>query len=282
MLLGAHMSISGGLHLSLERGRSIGCTAIQIFTKNASQWRAKPITDEDISAYLEMQAETGIGPVVAHDSYLINLASSDRALFEKSYDAFRIEMQRAESLGIPHLVTHPGAHKGAGEEEGIRLISGALTRLHRDTPGFNVKVCLETTAGQGTSLGHTFEQIARMIELTEESDRLSVCLDTCHVFVASYPLSTVEEYHSTMDEFDRIIGLDRLAVIHLNDAKKGAGSRVDRHEHIGKGEMGLEAFRGIMNDKRLDDVPKLLETHKGKDMEEDVMNMDVLKSLVEN
>jgi deoxyribonuclease-4 len=241
MLLGAHMSISGGLHLSLERGRSIGCTAIQIFTKNASQWRAKPITDEDVAAYKEKQAETGIGPVVAHDSYLINLASNNPGLFTKSYDAFLIEMQRAELLGIPYLVIHPGAHKGAGEDEGIRLISGALSRLHRDTPDFKMKVCLETTAGQGTTLGYTFEQIARMIELTEESDRLAVCFDTCHAFVAGYPLSTAEEYESTIAEFDRIISLDRLAVIHLNDAKKAAGSRVDRHAHIGQGEMGLEA-----------------------------------------
>lgn len=281
--LGAHMSISGGLKNAFGRGEQVGCDTVQIFTKNANQWKAKPITPEDIEGFIGEQKRTGIYPAFAHDSYLINLGSPDPALYEKSIAAFQIEMERAEALKLPFLVMHPGSHVGSGEEEGLKKIAESFNRFHRQCPGFQLKIALETTAGQGTNLGYRFEQLRRIIDMVEEADRLAVCLDTCHVFAAGYNISTPEGYEAVMEEFDRIIGLDRIVAFHLNDAKKGLGSRVDRHEHIGHGALGLEAFRSLVNDPRFNGIPMTLETQKGTDEKGndwDVVNLEVLRGLI--
>ena len=259
-LVGAHTSVAGGLHNGLTEGRRIGGTTVQVFTKNASQWRAPELSAETVESFRRTRTQTGLSPVIAHDSYLINLASSDPALAGKSCDAFVEELRRAEALGIDFLVTHPGAHKGDGEADGIRRVAERLNRVHDRTKGFAVKALLETTAGQGTTLGHRFEHLAEMIRLLEQPGRIGICLDTCHVFAAGYDLRTEDAYHQTFEEFDRVVGLDRLLVIHANDSKREFGSRVDRHEHIGKGEIGSKAFRLLMNDPRFRNIPKILET----------------------
>jgi deoxyribonuclease-4 len=281
MLLGAHMSIAGGVFNAFAQGEEFGCTTIQIFTKSSNQWRAKELSDEEVEKYHSEQKRTGIDPVIAHDSYLINLGSPDKALIKKSREAFLVEMQRCETLKIPYLVTHPGSHLGKGEEWGIKRIAESLDWLHEKASGFKVKIALETTAGQGTNLGYRFEQIASMIEQTAEPDRLAVCVDTCHIFAAGYDITTRKAYEQTISEFDRIIGLKRLAVIHFNDSKRELGSRVDRHSHIGEGNIGEEAFGFFMRDKRFEKIPKLLETPKGDDGEMDRINMDKLRKLAE-
>jgi deoxyribonuclease-4 len=277
MLLGAHMSIAGGLSNAFGHGEKFDCDTIQIFTKSNNQWKAKELTDEDIEKYFDEQKRTGINPVVAHDSYLINLGSPDENLIKKSREAFLVELERCEKLKIPFLVTHPGSHLKIGEDWGISRIADSLDWVHERTEGYNVKVALETTAGQGSNLGYKFEQIATMIERTKYSDRLAVCMDTCHVFAAGYDISIESGYKKTMSEFNRIIGLDKLAVMHLNDSKKELGSRVDRHDHIGKGFIGEDAFGFIMRDKRLKKIPKLLETPKEDEM--DRVNLGILKKL---
>ena len=280
-LLGAHMSISGGVFTAPARGEELGCTAIQIFTKNANRWDAKPLSKDDVSAYNEELSKTGIGSVVAHDSYLINLCSPDKNLIKKSRNAFLIEMERCELLNIPALVTHPGSHVGTGEETGIKAIAASLDWLHENFDGTTAKVALETTAGQGTNLGYTFEQIAQMIELTKQSDRLVVCLDTCHIFAAGYDIRTEDTYNDTIEKFDAVIGLDRLACIHLNDSKFDFEKKRDRHEGIGKGYIGLDGFKFVMNDERFKDIPKVLETPKGDDGKElDIINLKKLRSLL--
>ena len=280
MLLGAHMSISGGMFMSLERGKSIGCQTIQVFTKNANQWKAKLLTKKDIEDYLEHQRKTGISPVVAHDSYLINLASPDPESYEKSIEAFFIEMERAEKLGIPYLIFHPGAHLGSGEEEGLKRIADSINRVYKRARGFSLKLLLETTAGQGTNLGYSFEQLARIIDLVDKKKYMGVCYDTCHTFAAGYDIRDKSSYNKTFEDFDRVIGLERLKVFHINDSKKGLGSRIDRHEHIGKGMLGIEAFRLLLNDKQFKDTPMILETPKGKEMKEDIMNLKILRGLI--
>lgn len=277
MLLGAHMSIAGGIFKAFAEGERVGCTAIQVFTKSSNQWRAKPLTEQDLEAYRAEQKRTGIAPVIAHDSYLINLGSPDEALLEKSRLALLEELNRCEALNIPYLVTHPGSHVGQGEEWGLGQIARSLDWLHERADGFKAKIALETTAGQGSGLGHKFEQLAKMMELSKNPERIKVCIDTCHLFAAGYDISTLEGYEKTIAEFDRIIGLKCLAAIHLNDSKKGLGSRVDRHEHIGKGAIGLEAFGFFMRDKRFEKIPKLLETPKEDDM--DRINLGILKNL---
>jgi len=277
MLLGAHMSIAGGAYNALLDGEKVGCTTIQIFTKSSNQWRAKPLSDEELERYHAEQKRTGIKPVVAHDSYLINLGSPDEALWKKSLEAFLHELERCEKMKIPCLVTHPGSHVGQGEEWGIRRIADAIDWLHERTTDYNVKIALEVTAGQGSNLGYKFEQIARIIELTKKPERISVCIDTCHLFAAGYDITTEEAYDKTMSEFDRIIGLKRLAAIHLNDSKKGLGSRVDRHEHIGNGMIGERPFGFFMRDKRFEKIPKLLETPKENNM--DRVNLAILRKL---
>lgn len=279
-LIGAHMSIAGGAYNALLSGKKVGCRTIQIFTKNNNQWNAKPLTQQEIEAFKKTREETGIGPIVAHNSYLINVASPDKALAKKSTEAMLIELERAEALGVSALVMHPGSHIGTGEKEGIKRIAQAIDYLHQKTPKFKVKIALETTAGQGSHLGYRFEQLAEIIDLTKDKKRLSVCLDTCHIFAAGYEIRTEAGYKKTIAEFDKLIGLDKLSAMHFNDSLKDFGSRVDRHEHIGKGKIGKAAFGFFMNDVRLENVPKLLEIPKDEEGKFDRMNLAVLRKLV--
>ena len=277
--LGAHMSMAGGLHLAFERGIKAGCGVIQIFTQNANQWRGRMPTETDARMFREARAESGINAVLSHDIYLINLAAAPGEVREKSLAAFHEEMARCARLGIDRIVMHPGAHLGDGTERGIERIIGALDRLLDATPEFSGKILLETTAGQGTSLGHRFEQLAAIISGCRSANRLGVCFDTCHAFAAGYDLSTTDGYAATFTEFDRILGLDRLLAFHLNDSKKGLGCRVDRHEHIGLGAIGLTGFQLLMNDPRFATTPKILETPKGDDGAMDRVNLGILRGL---
>jgi deoxyribonuclease-4 len=279
-ILGAHMSIEGGVDQAVARGAAVGCDAIQVFTKNSNQWRAKKLGEDEIQRFRAAQIEKGISPVVAHDSYLINLASPDEALYARSMAAFGDELDRCDALGIPYLVTHPGSHVGSGEEAGLSRISAALNRLFAERPAQRVTVLLETTAGQGHSVGHRFEHLREIVDHVALRDRVAVCIDTCHIFAAGYDLRTREGYQAVMKEFDGIVGLDLVRAFHLNDCKKDLGCRVDRHEHIGKGFLGLEAFRSLMNDPRFEGIPMLLETPKGKDCAEDRENLAVLRGLM--
>jgi deoxyribonuclease-4 len=281
ILLGAHMSVDGGLHKAFERGSSISCATMQIFTKNSNRWRSSPLSDEDIQTYKSAQGKARISPTVTHASYLINLCATNKGTLHLSREAFIDELRRCEALGIPFLIFHPGSHLGAGEDAGLALIAESLNRVHAQTKGFTTRSTLECTAGQGTNLGYRFEQLRKIIDLVEERDRTAVCLDTCHLFAAGYPIHTEEGWNQTLQEFDAIIGFDRLAAIHVNDSKKELGSKVDRHEHIGKGAIGLIAFRMLMNDRRLAAIPKILETEKSEDMHEDMENMTLLKSLIQ-
>jgi deoxyribonuclease-4 len=275
------MSVSGGLHTAFTRGSSIGCTTMQIFVKNANQWKSRPLSEKDIQNYKTAAAEATISPVVAHAAYLINLCAANASILKKSRAAFLDELSRCEALGILGLVFHPGAHLGRGEPEGIRLIAESLNIIHDSSPGFRSLSILETTAGQGSTLGYRFEQLRAIIDLVQEPERMAVCLDTCHVFAAGYDFRTEEGWTGMMEQFDSTIGLQRLAAIHMNDSKREHGSRIDRHEQIGKGHIGEAGFRLLMNDPRLHSVPKILETEKGEDMSEDIENMRVLLSLVE-
>jgi deoxyribonuclease-4 len=276
------MSISGGVHTAVDRATSIGCTALQVFTKNNNQWNGKPFTEDDIEQYKQKISAAGIIPVVSHDSYLINLCATNPDILKKSRAAFINELERCEQLGIPLLNFHPGSHLGAGDEEGIKRICESLNVAHDKTKNYNVKSVLETTAGQGTNIGYRFEHLRAILEGIENSERMVVCIDTCHLFAAGYDISTEQGYEETFKLFDDIVGLERLAAFHVNDSKKGLGSRVDRHEHIGKGAIGLTGFRLLMNDDRFVHIPKILETPKSDDLHEDVENMSVLKNLIEN
>lgn len=284
MRLGAHMSVAGGCHRGLERGKSVGCSVVQIFSKNANQWAAKAISDDDADLFKRTRDDMGYAPadIVVHDSYLINLASPDDALWEKSIAAFGEELDRCDVLGIPALVTHAGAHMGAGEEVGLARISAALNKVLEAREGQGVQVLLETTAGQGTALCYCFEHLGAVLEgvSNENRDRVGVCWDTCHLWAAGIDFGEEYKYERMVESFDRIVGLPRLRAIHLNDSKKGLGSRVDRHEHIGQGTLGLEPFRFVVNDSRLAQIPKILETPKGEDCAEDRENMAVLRGLV--
>ena len=278
-LLGAHMSIAGGVGNALLLGAKVECESIQIFTKSSRQWACKPYTQEEIAQYHENQKATGITKVIAHDSYLLNLGSPDGVLRQRSILAFIDEMERCEVLGISNLIAHPGSHLGSGEDEGIKTIACSLNEVHKALPGYRVKATLEITAGQGSNLGYRFEQIARMFDATAESERLRVCFDTEHAFAAGYDIRTREGYERTFTEFDETIGLEQLAAFHLNDSKKQFDSRLDRHEHIGKGHIGVDAFRMLINDQRFWGVPMCLETPKGLDLAEDRENLDLLRSL---
>lgn len=274
------MSISGGAFNALLYGEELGCTTIQIFTKNNNQWKAKELTSDDVKRFVENQKKTKISPVVGHNGYLINLASPKENVYDLSMESMYVELKRAELLGLPYLVIHPGSHLGSGEKKGMMKIARSLDRLHRRTKGFKVKICLETTAGQGSAIGYRFEHLAEIIERVKENDRLGVCYDTCHTFAAGYDIRTKKAYQSTFKEFDRIIGFSRLKVIHVNDSLKDLDSRVDRHQHIGEGKIGLGGFRLLMNDKRWAKIPKILETPKEGETEKDMRNLKVLRSLV--
>ena len=279
-LLGSHMSTSGGMHTAFARGERSGCATMQVFTKNNSRWSAPPYDAETVEKFLAEAARTGIAPVYAHATYLINLCAPDPLVLSRSRDALTDELTRCALLGIAGLIVHPGAHMGRGEEEGIRLIAESVNAAHARTPGCGALTVLETTAGQGTALGYRFEQLAEIIGRVGEQHRMAVCVDTCHLFAAGYDLGTEEGWDATLGEFAQVIGLARLAAVHVNDSRRERGSRVDRHEHIGKGMIGLEGFRMLMNDPRLERVPKILETAKSEDMHEDVENMALLRSLM--
>ncbi|MCZ6623365.1 MAG: deoxyribonuclease IV [Deltaproteobacteria bacterium] len=280
-LLGAHMSIAGGVDKALLEGKKVDCDVIQIFTKSSRQWATQPYTSEEVKNFVTNQRETGIAIVVAHDSYLLNLGSPNEGLRKRSIQAYIDEMERCETLSIPYLITHPGAHTGAGEEEGIKTVARSLDEIHSACPGTHVKITLEITAGQGTNLGYRFEQIRDMVDATKDGDRLRICFDTEHAFAAGYDIRTKEGYERTFSEFDEILGLELLAAFHINDSKKEFHSRVDRHEHIGKGYIGVEAFRLLMNDQRFWGLPMCLETPKGPDLKEDRENLALLRGLIE-
>src|SRR5437762_6863026 len=279
IFLGAHMSISGGLHTSIERARSINCTAMQIFVKNNMQWFARPLTPKEIAAFLNHTQRGELLSIFAHANYLINLAATNPQFHANSLRALSEELVRTDQLKLPFLVLHPGAHMGAGEEAGLAKIVGSIDHVLAGLPKTKTRIALETTAGQGSCLGHRFEHLAQIIANVREPERLCVCLDTAHVFAAGYELATEKLTRKMFAEFDRVIGLKYLVALHLNDSKAARGSRVDRHEHIGKGRIGLEAFRFIMCDRRFRKIPKVLETPKGKELKEDVVNMDMLRSL---
>ena len=273
------MSTAGGLHMAIERACSIGCTAMQIFVKNNMQWFARPITTDESRAFCEHKQRAEIKVVFAHANYLINLAATNPRFHANSLRALAEELQRADALKLPFLVLHPGAHLGAGEEAGLNKIVGSIDAMFATIPKVKTKIALETTAGQGSCLGEKFEHLAYIIANVREPERLCVCLDTAHVFAAGYNIGSAVGVKKTFADFDRIVGRDRLAAIHVNDSKTQRGSRVDRHAHIGEGKIALHAFRFIMSNRRFAKIPKVLETPKGKELNEDVVNMRRLRAL---
>lgn len=280
MFFGAHQSIAGGVHKSIERGKQATCDTIQIFNKSNNQWRAARLQPDDVDKFFELIKETGVTVATSHTSYLINIASPDEPLNRKSYRSLKEEMERCETLKIANLVMHPGSHVGSGEETGMNKIAENINRLFDELSNNHVTLLFETTAGQGTNLGYTFEQIAYMIDRVGNKNQIGVCLDTCHIFAAGYDLVYPKGYKKTIQSFDEIVGLDCLRIIHVNDSMKELGSRRDRHEHIGQGFIGLDGFRNIVNDRRLKKIPMILETPKGEDLAEDIENLKVLRSLV--
>lgn len=281
-ILGAHMSIAGGYYKAIEAAHELGMSTCQLFTKNNNQWAAKPLSSQDLEDFKNCLKETGIQHPVAHDSYLINLASPDDVLWKKSIDAFKHELERAEALELTGVVMHPGAYVSSTPEQGLQRIVTALDDIHQATSGFNTLTLLETTAGQGSTLGAKFEELAWIIDHAQHPDRLGVCVDTCHIFAAGYPLIETAEFKATFAEFDRLIGIERIKAFHLNDSLKPFGSRVDRHAHIGRGHLGLEPFRHLLNDKRFSKVPMYLETNKGEEDGEqlDAINLRTLRGLI--
>jgi deoxyribonuclease IV len=279
IVLGAHMSIRGGVSMAIERARSIRCTAMQMFVKNNMQWFARPLTSEEIRAFLNHVQRGELLSVFAHANYLINLAATNPQFHANSIRALAEELVRADQLELPFLVLHPGAHLGAGEEAGLKKIADSVDEVFRKIPKVKTKIALEITAGQGSCIGHRFEHLAHIIANVREPERLRVCLDTAHLFAAGYDIGSEPGVRKTFHQFDRVIGRDRLVAIHVNDSKTGRGSRVDRHDHIGKGRIGLHAFRFIMRSPRFSKIPKVLETPKGKDLAEDVMNLKTLRGL---
>jgi deoxyribonuclease-4 len=287
--LGAHLSIAGGLPRAVDRAEASGCQALQIFTKSAGQWRARELPPEEIALFRRRLRQTKIRPVVGHNSYLINLAAADPVLRARSIESLRDELDRAESLGLDGLVMHPGSFTSGTESGGLRLIADGLADILASRPDMKTRVLLEHTAGQGTNLGHRFEHLAQILDLLGGSPRVGVCLDTCHLIAAGYDICSERGYQETFRQFGSIVGFARLKVFHLNDSKKPCGSRVDRHEHIGKGCLGLAPFRRILNDPRFAKLPMLLETPKEDTPEArkksdvdplDRMNLEVLRRLV--
>lgn len=278
-LLGAHMSIAGGVELAPERGKNVGCEIIQIFTKNSNQWNDPKISDEAAAKFKEEMIRNGLKVAFAHDSYLINLGSPDKTLQKKSLTAFIAEHERSEKLGLMGIAFHPGAHMGEGIDAAIKRIAAAVNQTHENTPGLKVLTLLENAAGQGTTVGHLFEHLAAIIEMVKDKKRIGVCFDTQHAFAAGYDLRTEEGYEKVWKEFDRLVGVKWVRAFHLNDSKKELGTRVDRHEHIGKGQIGKVAFQCLMHDKRFEKIPMSLETPKSPDGHEDREALDLLRSL---
>ncbi|GMU32560.1 MAG: deoxyribonuclease IV [Planctomycetia bacterium] len=280
---GAHLSVAGGLHLAFDEAEQIGCDCLQIFVKNQRQWVARPITDEQARLFKDAQRKSGVSPVVAHASYLLNLASPEKANRDKSRDALIDELHRCEALGIEDLIIHPGAHMGSGIEAGIAAIADSLDQVHAATAGFTCRVLLESTAGQGTTIGHEICQLGEIIKQVRQSERLGVCIDTCHVFAAGYDIRDRDDYERLLDEIKRHVDIDRVKCIHTNDSKGDCGSRLDRHEHITKGKIGKSGFANILNDPRLAHVPRILETPKGTDgrgVNLDRVNINRMKKLI--
>jgi deoxyribonuclease IV len=275
------MSIRGGMCMAIERARSIRCTAMQVFVKNNMQWFARPLSRHEIRTFLNHAQRGELFSVFAHANYLINLATTNPQFHANSIRALSEELVRADQLELPFLVLHPGAHLGAGEEAGLKKIVDSIDAVFRKISKVKTKVALEVTAGQGSCIGHRFEHLAHIIENVREPERLCVCVDTAHLFAAGYDISSESGVEKTFRQFDRVIGRDRLVAIHVNDSKTGCGSRVDRHEHIGKGRIGLHAFRFIMRSPRFCKIPKVLETPKGEDLAEDVVNLKKLRTLAE-
>ncbi len=277
--LGAHMSVAGGVDRAIDRARSVGCTALQIFLKNNNQWRGKGLENETIARFRSEIAKGDLGLPIAHNSYLVNLASPRADILEKSMENMRDDLERANILGVPGIVTHPGAHMGTGEGSAVAQIARQINLLLDLTPGNPTAIYLETTAGQGTCVGHRFEHLRDIIGGVEDRDRIGVCLDTCHVFAAGYDIRSTEGVETAFKEFDRVVGLSFLRAFHLNDSKKGLGSRVDRHTHIGQGMIGEAGFVALMKDPRFVGIPHILETPKGEDLAEDRMNLATLRRL---
>ncbi len=280
-ILGAHMSIAGGYYKAVEIAARCGCDCVQLFTKNNNQWRGKALTDDDCARFKQSLQELNISHPISHDSYLINLAAPDDLLWNKSIDAFVDELERADRLGIPYVVTHPGSFTTSSEAIGLARIVTGLDIVHERLPNIRSQCLLETTAGQGSNLGWRFEHLATILNGVKQPERLGVCVDTCHIFAAGYPISERKDYEATMTELDRHVGLGRVKAFHLNDSVKGLGCRVDRHAHIGRGSIGIEAFRHLLNDPRFAGVPMYLETPKSdEDGEElDVINLRTLREL---
>lgn len=282
MVFGAHESIAGGMFNAIKRGQKATCDVLQVFTKSNSQWRAKKLVEKEINHFLGLIQETGIPVVCSHASYLINLASPDKDLNCKSFSALKEEVRRCQLLNIPNLVFHPGSHMGSGEKVGMNRISENINKLFVDMQNTNVTLCLETTAGQGSTLGYRFKQLAYILDRIENKEQVGVCLDTCHIFAAGYSITDISDYKNTIQQFQNVIALDRLKVIHVNDSKREFGSRVDRHENIGKGKIGIGAFQNLVNDENLKKIPMIIETPKGEDLAEDVENLKILRSLVKH
>lgn len=280
-LVGAHMSIAGGVSQALGRGKEIGCDCIQIFTKSSRQWAAKPYPKEEIEAFKAAQAETGIKIVIAHDSYLLNLGAPDENLRKRSVAGFIDELERCEMLAVPFLVAHPGSHVGSGEAAGIKTIARSIDETHQASAGFKVKVALEITAGQGSNLGYSLAQMGQIFDAVKENERLRLCFDTEHAFAAGYDLRS-EGYDRAFAELDEHIGLERLAAFHINDSLKPFNSRVDRHEHIGKGHIGVEPFRRLLHDSRFFGLPMCLETETGPEMKDIAADLATLRKLLES
>ncbi len=279
ILLGAHVSITGGFVKSVDRAESLGCTTFQIFTRNQVQWKVSELPYSDALAFQNRIKESKVKVIIAHSSYLINLATPDHNIRKKSFNAFFTELERCKMLNIPYYVLHPGSHRGAGIKNGIKSIAVSLKKAV-DSYGDDVTVCVETMSGQGNIIGSKFEEISEIINMV--GGNIGVCLDTCHIFSAGYDIRTLKDYENTINCFDKVVGLDYLKVIHLNDSKEDLGSHIDRHTHIGEGKIGIDAFRYIMNDKRFKGITKIIETPKGKNSDlYDRKNLDVLRSLLD-
>jgi len=277
-LFGAHISIAGGIFKAIERGENLGCDSIQIFTKNQRQWKAKPYNEKDIVRFKENFKKSRIKKVVAHSSYLINLGSPKKESLIKSRESFIDEITRCHLLSVPMIVVHPGSHLGHGEKEGIKIITESMNFIIEKTSHTDVKILLETVAGQGTNIGYRFEHIKEIMDGIENKQRVGVCFDTAHVFEAGYDIRSKESFQKVLEEFDRIIGLDNLLAFHINDSKTPLASRVDRHTNIGDGEIGLEAFRFLVNNKLFSDLPMILETPGGE--EAYIKDLKTLKGLI--
>ena len=279
-LLGTHVSVAGGVHTAFERATRCGCATMQIFVKNANTWNARSLADADIASYKTAAASASVAPVIAHAAYLINLCAISPETLKKSIAGYEDELRRCEALGVMGLVVHPGAHMGEGEDAGVKRIAESLNTIHARTKGFSTFTLLEVTAGQGTTIGYKLEHLRDIIGGLDEPGRAGICLDTCHAFAAGYDLRNDAGWERLMQDISATVGLEKLKAIHVNDSQKDFGSRRHRHEHIGKGMIGLEGFRFLMNDPRFDAIPKILETEKSEDLHEDIENMDALRSLI--